>query len=85
MGGLFTMTSIAKLKEVYEINVFAAGSDYAAGSKTNDETKSGLHHKYVFCWRNRNEPLAICIWTSKAAMIWIQNLCQKNLDNIISG
>ena len=38
------MTSVAKLRDVFEVNVFFASADNAIGGKTDDEAEVRMHN-----------------------------------------
>ena len=48
-GGLFTMTSLDKLKEVYQVNVFAQVQLMQLVSRVMMRQKIGLYYQYVLC------------------------------------
>ena len=78
-GGLFTMTSIAKLKEVYEINVFAQVQIMQLVARQMMKQKAGCIINMCSVGGIETNPGYLAYGSSKAAMIWITKSVSKEL------
>ncbi len=78
-GGLLTMTSVAKLKEVYEINVFAQVQIMQLVARQMMKQKSGCIINMCSVGGIETNPGYLAYGSSKAAMIWITKSVSKEL------
>ena len=78
-GGLLTMTSVAKLQEVYEINVFAQGQILQLVARQMMKQKSGCIINMCSVGGIETNPGYLAYGSSKAAMIWITKSVSKEL------
>lgn len=78
-GGLFTMTSIEKMKEVYEVNVFAQVQIMQLVARRMMKQKSGCIINMCSVGGIETSPGYLAYGSSKAAMIWITKSVSKEL------
>lgn len=78
-GGLLTMTSIDKMKEVYEINVFAQVLITQLVSRYMMKQKKGCIINMCSVGGIETNPGYLAYGSSKAAMIWITKSLSKEL------
>lgn len=78
-GGLFTMTSIAKLKEVYEVNVFAQVQIMQLVARQMMKQKSGCIINMCSVGGIETNPGYLAYGSSKAALIWITKSVSREL------
>lgn len=78
-GGLFTMTSISKLKEVYDINVFAQVQIMQLVARQMMKQKSGCIINMCSVGGIETNPGYLAYGSSKAALIWITKSVSKEL------
>lgn len=78
-GGLFTMTSISKLKEVYDINVFAQVQIMQLVARQMMKQKSGCIINMCSVGGIETSPGYLAYGSSKAAMIWITKSVSREL------
>lgn len=78
-GGLFTMTSLDKLKEVYQINVFAQVQIMQLVSRIMMKQKSGCIINMCSVGGIETSPGYLAYGSSKAALIWITKSLSKEL------
>ena len=78
-GGLFTMTSIQKLKEVYEINVFAQVMMMQIVARQMMRQKKGCIINMCSVGGIETTPGYLAYGSSKAALIWITKCVSKEL------
>ena len=78
-GGLFTMTSLDKLKEVYQVNVFAQVQIMQLVSRMMMKQKSGCIINMCSVGGIETSPGYLAYGSSKAALIWITKSLSKEL------
>lgn len=78
-GGLFAMTTIDKIREVYEVNVFAQLQLTQIVARYMMKQKSGCIINMCSVGGIEAEPGYIAYGSSKAAMIWITKCLSKEL------
>ena len=78
-GGLFTMTSISKLKEVYDVNVFAQVQIMQLVARQMMKQKSGCIINMCSVGGIETSPGYLAYGSSKAALIWITKSVSKEL------
>lgn len=78
-GGLFTMTSIDKLKEVYEVNVFAQVQIMQLVARQMMKQKSGCIINMCSVGGIETNPGYLAYGSSKAALIWITKSVSREL------
>ena len=78
-GGLFTMTSLDKLKEVYQVNVFAQVQIMQLVSRVMMKQKSGCIINMCSVGGIETSPGYLAYGSSKAALIWITKSLSKEL------
>ncbi|SHG32541.1 3-oxoacyl-[acyl-carrier protein] reductase [Fibrobacter sp. UWH9] len=78
-GGLFTMTSLDKLKEVYQVNVFAQVQMMQLVSRIMMKQKSGCIINMCSVGGIETSPGYLAYGSSKAALIWITKSLSKEL------
>ena len=78
-GGLFTMTTIDKIKEIYEVNVFAQLQITQAIARYMMKQKKGCIINMCSVGGIEAESGYIAYGSSKAAMIWITKCLSKEL------
>ena len=78
-GGLFTMTSLDKLKEVYRVNVFAQVQIMQLVSRVMMKQKSGCIINMCSVGGIETSPGYLAYGSSKAALIWITKSLSKEL------
>ena len=78
-GGLFTMTSIDKLKEVYQVNVFAQVQIMQLVSRVMMRQKSGCIINMCSVGGIETSPGYLAYGSSKASLIWITKSVSKEL------
>lgn len=78
-GGLLTMTSLSKLKEVFEINVFAQVLIMQLVSRQMIRQKSGCIINMCSVGGIETNPGYLAYGSSKAALIWITKCVSKEL------
>ena len=78
-GGLFTMTSLDKLKEVYQVNVFAQVQLMQLVSRVMMRQKSGCIINMCSVGGIETSPGYLAYGSSKAALIWITKSLSKEL------
>jgi len=78
-GGLFTMTSLDKLKEVYQVNVFAQVQIMQLVSRIMMRQKSGCIINMCSVGGIETSPGYLAYGSSKAALIWITKSLSKEL------
>lgn len=78
-GGLFTMTSIAKLREVYEVNVFAQVQIMQLVARQMMRQKSGCIINMCSVGGIETNPGYLAYGSSKAALIWITKSVSREL------
>lgn len=78
-GGLFTMTSLDKLKEVYQVNVFAQVQIMQLVSRVMMKQKSGCIINICSVGGIETSPGYLAYGSSKAALIWITKSLSKEL------
>lgn len=78
-GGLLTMTSITKLKQVYEVNVFAQIEIMQLVARQMMKQKSGCIINMCSVGGIETNPGYLAYGSSKAAMIWITKSVSKEL------
>lgn len=78
-GGLFTMTSIDKLREVYEVNVFAQVQIMQLVSRVMMRQKNGCIINMCSVGGIETAPGYLAYGSSKAALIWITKAVSKEL------
>ena len=77
--GLFTMTPLDKLKEVYQVNVFAQVQMMQLVSRAMMRQKSGCIINMCFVGSIEMSPGCLAYGLSKAALIWITKSLSKEL------
>lgn len=80
-GGLFTMTSVEKLKEVYEINVFSQVLIMQLVARRMMRQKSGCIINMCSVGGIETNPGYLAYGSSKAALIWITKSVSKELGS----
>ena len=78
-GGLFTMTSLDKLKKVYQVNVFAQVQIMQLVSRVMMKQKSGCIINMCSVGGIETSPGYLAYGSSKAALIWITKSLSKEL------
>lgn len=78
-GGLFTMTTLDKLKEVYQVNVFAQVQIMQLVSRVMMKQKSGCIINMCSVGGIETSPGYLAYGSSKAALIWITKSLSKEL------
>jgi len=78
-GGLFTMTSIDKMKEVYQINVFAQVQITQLAARQMMKQKSGCIINMCSVGGIETSPGYLAYGSSKASLIWITKSLSKEL------
>lgn len=78
-GGLLTMTSISKLKEVYEVNVFAQVQIMQLVARQMMRQKTGCIINMCSVGGIETSPGYLAYGSSKAALIWITKSVSKEL------
>ena len=78
-GGLFTMTSLDKLKEVYQVNVFAQVQIMQLVSRVMMKQKSGCIINMCSVGGIETSPGYLAYGSSKAALIWITKSLSREL------
>lgn len=78
-GGLLTMTPIEKMKEVYEVNVFAQVQIMQLVARQMMKQKSGCIINMCSIGGIETSPGYLAYGSSKAAMIWITKSVSKEL------
>ncbi|MBQ8172195.1 MAG: SDR family oxidoreductase [Oscillospiraceae bacterium] len=78
-GGLLTMTPIEKMKEVYEVNVFAQVQIMQLIARRMMKQKSGCIINMCSVGGIETEPGYLAYGSSKAALIWITRSAAKEL------
>lgn len=78
-GGLFTMTPISKMREVYEVNVFAQVQITQLVVRQMMKQKSGCIINMCSVGGIETTPGYLAYGSSKAAMIWITKSLSKEL------
>lgn len=78
-GGLFTMTTLDKLKEVYQVNVFAQVQIMQLVSRVMMRQKSGCIINMCSVGGIETSPGYLAYGSSKAALIWITKSLSKEL------
>ena len=78
-GGLFTMTSIAKLREVYEVNVFAQVLIMQLVARQMMRQKAGCIINMCSVGGIETNPGYLAYGSSKAALIWITKSVSREL------
>ena len=78
-GGLFTMTSMTKLKEVYEINVFSQVLIMQLVARQMMRQRSGCIINMCSVGGIETNPGYLAYGSSKAALIWITKSVSKEL------
>lgn len=78
-GGLFTMTSLNTLREIYEINVFAQVLIMQLIARQMMRQKSGCIINMCSVVGIETEPGSLAYGSSKAALIWITKSVSKEL------
>lgn len=78
-GGLFTMTSLDKLKEVYQVNVFAQVQIMQLVSRAMMKQKSGCIINMCSVGGIETSPGYLAYGSSKAALIWITKSLSREL------
>jgi Dehydrogenases with different specificities (related to short-chain alcohol dehydrogenases) len=78
-GGLFTMTSLDKLKEVYQVNVFAQVQIMQLVSRVMMRQKSGCIINMCSVGGIETSPGYLAYGSSKASLIWITKSVSKEL------
>lgn len=80
-GGLFTMTSVEKLKEVYEVNVFSQVLIMQFVARRMMRQKSGCIINMCSVGGIETNPGYLAYGSSKAALIWITKSVSKELGS----
>lgn len=80
-GGLFTMTSMDKLKEVFQVNYFAQIYIAQLVSKAMVRQKSGVIINMASVGGIETNPGYLAYGSSKAALIWATKCMAKELGN----
>ena len=80
-GGLFTMTSMNKLKEVFQVNYFAQIYIAQLVSKAMVRQKSGVIINMASVGGIEANPGYLAYGSSKAALIWATKCMAKELGN----
>ena len=78
-GGLFTMTSIEKLKEVFQINVFAQVQVMQLVARAMMKQKSGCIINMCSVGGIETNPGYLAYGSSKASLIWITKSVSREL------
>lgn len=78
-GGLFTMTSVEKMREVYEINVFSQVLIMQLVARQMMRQKSGCIINMCSVGGIETNPGYLAYGSSKAALIWITKSISKEL------
>lgn len=78
-GGLLTMTSVAKMKEVFDINVFAQVQIMQLVARQMMKQKSGCIINMCSVGGIETSPGYLAYGSSKAAMIWITKSVSREL------
>lgn len=78
-GGLFTMTSMSTLREVYEINVFAQVQIMQLVARQMMKQKSGCIINMCSVGGIETSPGYLAYGSSKAALIWITKSVSREL------
>ena len=78
-GGLFTMTSMDKLKEIYQINVFAQVQIMQLVSRVMMRQKSGCIINMCSVGGIETSPGYLAYGSSKASLIWITKSVSREL------
>lgn len=78
-GGLFTMTSILKLKEVYQVNVFAQVRIMQLIARRMIKQKKGCIINMCSVGGIETNPGYLAYGSSKAALIWITKAISREL------
>jgi 3-oxoacyl-[acyl-carrier protein] reductase len=78
-GALFTMTSMKKMKEVYEVNVFAQVQIMQLVARQMMKQKSGCIINMCSVGGIEANPGYLAYGSSKAALIWITKSVSKEL------
>ena len=78
-GALFTMTSISKLKEVYEINLFAQIKIMQLVARQMMRQKSGCIINMCSVGGIETNPGYLAYGSSKAALIWVTKSVSREL------
>ena len=78
-GGLFTMTSIKKMREVYEVNVFAQVLLMQLVARQMMKQKSGCIINMCSVGGIETNPGYLAYGSSKASLIWITKAVSKEL------
>ena len=78
-GGLFTMTSIEKLREVYQVNVFAQVQIMQLAARRMMRQKSGCIINLCSAGGIEANPGYLAYGSSKAALIWITRCAAREL------
>lgn len=78
-GGLFTMTSLDKLKEVYQVNVFAQVQIMQLVSRIMMRQKTGCIINMCSVGGIETSPGYLAYGSSKAALIWITKSLSREL------
>lgn len=78
-GGLMTMTPVSKVREVYEVNVFAQIQIMQLAAKAMMKQKSGCIINMCSVGGIETNPGYLAYGSSKAALIWITKSVAKEL------
>lgn len=78
-GGLFTMTSIEKMKEVYQVNVFAQVQIMQLVARAMMKQKSGCIINMCSVGGIETSPGYLAYGSSKASLIWITKSVSREL------
>ena len=78
-GGLFTMTSMEKLKEVYQVNVFAQVQIMQLVARVMMRQKSGCIINMCSVGGIETTPGYLAYGSSKASLIWITKAVSREL------
>lgn len=78
-GGLFTMTPVSKMKEVFEVNVFAQVQIMQLVARQMMRQKSGCIINMCSVGGIETNPGYLAYGSSKAALIWITKSVAKEL------
>lgn len=78
-GGLFTMTSIEKMKEVYQVNVFAQVQIMQLVARTMIKQKRGCIINMCSVGGIETNPGYLAYGSSKASLIWITKAISREL------